>query len=72
MSKDRPLSLAQLPALALPPVTAAVCLSWPIRAKQWHAASCKEFNTGDDAEMCASWARMGECSKNPLFMHRSA
>lgn len=21
--------------------------------------------------MCASWARMGECSKNPLFMHRS-
>ena len=66
MSKDRPLSLAHLPALA------SGCLSWPIRAKQWHAASGKDFNTGDEAEMCASWARMGECSKNPLFMHRSA
>eukprot|EP00964_Phaeocystis_antarctica_P083779 scaffold52728_cov69-Phaeocystis_antarctica.AAC.12 len=30
------------------------------------------FLACDEAEMCASWARMGECSKNPLFMHRSA
>ena len=60
------------PRSRCPVAAAAGCISWPVRAKQWHAASCKEFNTGDEAEMCASWARMGECSKNPLFMHRSA
>ena len=60
------------PRSRCPEAAAAGCLSWPVRAKQWHAASCKEFNTGDEMEMCASWAKMGECSKNPLFMHRSA
>ena len=34
-----------------------------IDAVQSTIARCR-----DEAETCASWARMGECSKNPLFM----